>query len=313
MPTKLPPSIFNDVVGPVMRGPSSSHSAASVRIGRIARDLCGGDPEQVLVEFDTHGSLPTTHKSQGSDMGLFGGLLGWDADDERLPDSERALADAGVALEIRYVDLHDPHPNTYRLTLTRAGVRHRLVAVSTGGGMIEVVEIDGCEVSLFGDYDVTLVEVDGNGTAARERLLAHGDVVTASGHDPALVAVCGQTFVGDEALADVPGVRQVRRVAAVLPVRSRKGLEVPFLHASEMLQGRDPKTAPLSTFALEYERARGGLDDAGVLDRMRHILQIVRQGVQQGLAGTEYDDRILPRQSHRFREMMEQGLLLDGG
>ena len=52
MPTTLPPSIFNDVVGPVMRGPSSSHSAASVRIGRLARDLCGGDPESVLVEFD---------------------------------------------------------------------------------------------------------------------------------------------------------------------------------------------------------------------------------------------------------------------
>ena len=75
MPTKLPPSIFNDVVGPVMRGPSSSHSAASVRIGRIARDLCGGTPDRVLVEFDTHGSLPTTHVSQGSDMGLFLSLI----------------------------------------------------------------------------------------------------------------------------------------------------------------------------------------------------------------------------------------------
>ena len=83
--TNLPPSIFNDVVGPVMRGPSSSHSAASVRIGGMARDLCGGAPDRVLVEFDTMGSLATTHASQGSDMGLFGGLLGWPADDERLP------------------------------------------------------------------------------------------------------------------------------------------------------------------------------------------------------------------------------------
>ena len=64
MPSTLPPSIFNDVIGPVMRGPSSSHSAASVRIGRLARDLCGGEPERVLVEFDTGGSLATTHASQ---------------------------------------------------------------------------------------------------------------------------------------------------------------------------------------------------------------------------------------------------------
>ena len=69
-------SIFNDVLGPVMRGPSSSHCAAALRIGRLARDLMGGKIERVLVEFDRSGSLPTTHDSQGSDMGLFGGLLG---------------------------------------------------------------------------------------------------------------------------------------------------------------------------------------------------------------------------------------------
>ena len=76
-------SIFNDVVGPVMRGASSSHCAAALRIGRLARDLMDGRFERVLVEFDTGGSLPATHQSQGSDMGLFGGLLGWDADGSR--------------------------------------------------------------------------------------------------------------------------------------------------------------------------------------------------------------------------------------
>ena len=70
-----PASIFNDVIGPVMRGPSSSHCAAALRIGRLARDLMDGDITEVLTEFDRAGSLPTTHESQGSDMGLFGGLL----------------------------------------------------------------------------------------------------------------------------------------------------------------------------------------------------------------------------------------------
>ena len=70
------PSIFNDVIGPVMRGPSSSHCAASLRIGRLCRDLMGGSISHVLIEFDPNGSLATTHKSQGSDMGLFGGFLG---------------------------------------------------------------------------------------------------------------------------------------------------------------------------------------------------------------------------------------------
>lgn len=149
-------SIFNDVLGPVMRGPSSSHCAAALRIGRLARDLMGGDIQRVLVEFDRSGSLPTTHASQGSDMGLFGGLLGWDADDERLPDSDRALRDSGIALCIETVDVGDPHPNTYRLTLSNDTETHTLRAISTGGGMIEVIAIDERPVSLFGDQEVSL-------------------------------------------------------------------------------------------------------------------------------------------------------------
>ena len=70
------PSIFNDVIGPVMRGPSSSHCAASLRIARLCRDLMDGNIKDILIEFDPEGSLATTHKSQGSDMGLFGGFLG---------------------------------------------------------------------------------------------------------------------------------------------------------------------------------------------------------------------------------------------
>lgn len=143
-------SIFNDVIGPVMRGASSSHCAAALRIGRLCRDLMDGEITHLLAEFDTHGSLPATHESQGSDMGLFGGLMGWNADDERLPQSRAALIAAGTTIEIRYIDSYDPHPNTYRLTLTNASERHTMIAISTGGGMIEVLEIDGQKVSMDG-------------------------------------------------------------------------------------------------------------------------------------------------------------------
>jgi len=316
MPATLPPSIFNDVVGPVMRGPSSSHSAASVRIGRLARDLCGGTPATVLVEFDTEGSLATTHASQGSDMGLFAGLLGWEADDERLPRSGEFLRAAGVDLTIRIATLHDPHPNTYRLTLARGGVEHRLVALSTGGGMIEVVAIDGAAVTLYGDYAVTVLDVDGDGaaTAAALRKRADLDDVVVTGRAPARVVVCAQRLLTDAEVQALPAVRRARRrMAPVLPVRSRRGLSVPFLHAGEMVQTADPTTRPLSEFALAYECARGGLDRDAVLAQMRKILAIVRAGVQQGLAGTEYRDRILPRQSHRFAALMNQGKLIDGG
>ena len=122
-------SIFNDVVGPVMRGPSSSHCAAALRIGRMARDLMNGQIDHVLVQFDNGGALPTTHQSQGSDMGLFGGLLGWEADDDRLPDSGEWLKRAGVKLDFEYGDYGDSHPNTYRLTLKNDSSHHHVSAI----------------------------------------------------------------------------------------------------------------------------------------------------------------------------------------
>ena len=128
------PSIFNDVIGPVMRGPSSSHCAAALRIGRIARDLMGGEIDEVLVEFYPTGSLAMTHESQGSDMGLFGGLLGWEATDPRLPEAARALDQSGVSVRIEIGEFGFEHPNTYRLTLMGDRNRHTMTALSTGGG-----------------------------------------------------------------------------------------------------------------------------------------------------------------------------------
>ena len=141
------PSIFNDVVGPIMRGPSSSHCAAALRIGRIARDLMSGRISHILVEFDPNGSLATTHKEQGSDMGLFGGFLGWEADDERLVNAEQHLAAAGIQIKIEIVEINADHPNTYKITLINPEETVQITAISTGGGMIEVISVDGAKVS----------------------------------------------------------------------------------------------------------------------------------------------------------------------
>ncbi len=151
------PSIFNDVIGPVMRGPSSSHCAASLRIARLCRDLMDENIQDIFIEFDPNGSLATTHKSQGSDMGLFGGFLGWEAYDERLPESEKYLEAAGIKVSINICDINADHPNTYKITLSNAREIRRLTAISTGGGMIEVINIDGVGVSMAGDYFETLI------------------------------------------------------------------------------------------------------------------------------------------------------------
>jgi L-serine dehydratase len=309
-------SIFNDVIGPVMRGPSSSHCAAALRIGRLARNLMDGDLSDVLVEFDRNGSLPTTHDTQGSDMGLFGGLMGWDAADARLPDSPQALRASGVRISIETVDAGDPHPNTYRLTLHNARETHTLRAISTGGGMMEVIDIDGFAVSMFGDCCQTLLWVD---APAREVMAALETRFTADAillHESGgrqLVEVKAAGFVSDAILSELSGVRSIKKLGPVLPVLSRKDTRVPFGTCAGMLDHDAGRGTPLWQLAVQYEMARGGITAAEVVAKMVDIVRIVRRSIAEGIAGTHYDDRVLGHQSGRFDDLMRAGKLLDGG
>ena len=309
-------SIFNDVIGPVMRGPSSSHCSAALRIGRLARDLMNGEFADILVEFDRNGSLPNTHASQGSDMGLFGGLMGWDAADSRLPGSPEALRATGVRIAIETVDAGDPHPNTYRLTLRSDHEVHTLRAISTGGGMMEVIDLDGFEVSIGGDCFETLLFVNGDAAEVVARVGASFEAFEIIVHDRGgkhLVEVKSDGFIPDSVLADIPGILSVKRLHPVLPVMSRGDTEVPFKTCAEMLAYDGGRGTPLWRLATSYEMARGNLTEDEVLGKMVEIVRIVRESIASGIVGTEYEDRIVGHQCGRFNEMMKSGGLLDGG
>ncbi|MEL7498185.1 MAG: L-serine ammonia-lyase, iron-sulfur-dependent, subunit alpha [Planctomycetota bacterium] len=322
-------SIFNDVIGPIMRGPSSSHCAAALRIGRLARDLAHRRFDEVLVEFDNAGSLPTTHQSQGSDMGLFGGLLGWEADDERLPDSKKHLADAGIKIEFVYGDYGDAHPNTYRLTLKNDQTNCSLIAISTGGGMIEVIELEGMPVKLDGGFDETLVYLTIDRQAnepttmepIRQQFLAIDSVAAANYYEPQnILHVQSTRAISDESIFDLldnDSVANIVRLQPVLPVRSQLPVTgsrpVPFLTCREMEQYQESKELSLSELAIEFESARGAMSKTDVVNQMVRIVNILRKSLSEGLAGTEYDDRVLGFQSGKFAEQMQQSKLIDAG
>ncbi len=317
-PNRSYPSIFNDVIGPVMRGASSSHCAASVRIGHMARALMDGELGSVLVEFDPNGALATTHESQGSDMGLHGGFLGWDAADDRLVHSAKAIREAGVQVEFRITDYGAVHPNTYKLTLANADERHEMTAVSTGGGMIEVIEIDGGEVSMAGDCFETLVFIEANPEEIRRYLSASLET------DAILIHEIRQGFLIESKtqhplsnemqsrLKSEFGAGQIKTLPPVLPVMSRENISVPFLSCEAMLRYNIERGLPLWELAVHYESARGGLSHEEVLDKMSALVRIMRKCIAQGIEGTQYADRILGCQSKNFKTQMELGNLLGG-
>ncbi|HID76476.1 MAG TPA: serine dehydratase [Planctomycetaceae bacterium] len=302
-----------------MRGPSSSHCVAALRIGRLARDLMGGELEEVVVQFDRYGALATTHLTQGSDMGLWAGLLGWDPDDERMPDSARAIREAGVRVQVEIADLRDPHPNTYRISLRGAARHHTVRAISTGGGMIELVGIDEFPVSIEGDYYETLIRVDGDGAAVAARIAggsAVGEVLVHESAAGELVEVKGPSFVPEAVLeslrAEYP-IRDVYRLRPVLPVLSRKNLEVLFCSCEQMLRYDAGRMRPLWKLAVEYESVRGHLSGEEVVARMENIVRLLRRSVQQGIDGTSYEERILGHQCGKFQQLLERRELIDAG
>ncbi len=325
------PSIFNDVIGPVMRGPSSSHCAAAVRIGRLARDLMGGEMREVLVEFHPDGSLATTHESQGSDMGLFGGLLGWKAEDERLVDSAEAIRQAGIGVEIRITEFPAFHPNTYRITLRSEETEHRMIALSTGGGIIQVVEIDGVPLFMAGDFHETLVFLHGNGGSrgsdgslpGLESLLIQltaevkaDEILLHPTPEGAIIQIKAEDFPPPQFLQELCSefsVSEIRTLSPTLPIQSRKAMDVPFLTALELQAYNQGRELQLCELAVHYESARGGISEDEVLERMEEILRIMEGSIEEGLAGTEYGDRILQAQTGFFQEHLEAGKLLDAG
>ncbi len=313
------PSIFNDVLGPVMRGPSSSHSAASVRIGLLARDLMDGVFQEAVFTFDPDGSLAATYHSQGADMGLYGGLLGLDPADEGLLSAGKTLKDNGCRVTFKIEPFPAPHPNTYWIDLKNDRESLCMVAISTGGGMIEILEIDGFPVDMKGDYCESLIWTrPGRAGEVLEKFgaaLAHADqVITNDKDDRSLIQVKAGRFMDDDAwraLAAHPAVLRARQLRPVLPVLSRRDLEVPFLTPEEMLKAR-PGAAKFWELAVEYEAQRGGVSADEILEKMRRLLALMRKSLAGGLEGTTHQDRMLGPQSLKYGSMLAEDKLLEG-
>ena len=303
------PSIFNDVLGPVMRGPSSSHSAAALRIGRLVRQLMDDDIKRVLVEYDPNGSLVTTHRSQGTDMGLAGGLLGWEPTDERLMDYERHIETSGIDIEVRYVSYGATHANTYKLTICNEREEHQAIALSTGGGMIEVIEIDGAAVLMAGDYYELLVFVEDESVLGDPGFPT--GVTYCRGQRSFAWLRATRDFDKDmiAKLESIPGVHYIKRLVPVLPVLGTDQ-PMPFTNVAEMI-AYNKKDLDLWELGMAYEAARSGYGEGKLKKIMLELVAIWKNAVESGIKGTEYDDRILPSQAPGFEKRKKEGGLLN--
>lgn len=150
-------SVF-DIIGPVMIGPSSSHTAGAARIGRAARDLFGRQPKWAKIHL--YGSFAETYRGHGTDVALVGGLLDYDTDDERIKTAFEHAEKASFTYEFIPEEAHKEHPNTTRIVLGDDDGEMSVEGISIGGGKIEISEVNGFKLRLTGGMPAILVVHD---------------------------------------------------------------------------------------------------------------------------------------------------------
>ncbi|HJN11733.1 MAG TPA: L-serine ammonia-lyase, iron-sulfur-dependent, subunit alpha [Pirellulaceae bacterium] len=283
-------SIFNHVLGPVMRGPSSSHTAGAYHIASMARSLLAGTPCKAVLAFDPDGSYAVTYATQGADRGFAMGLMGKPLTDESFFTSLQDATQAALEIEFRVEKLaHPDHPNTVKIDLTAAdGKQMQVVARSIGGGEVEITQIDGRPVLFNGSAYETLLEVSTDkadaafelltrlGEAVEEPAISRTDDVMrlTSRRSAALPASFGEEF---RAL-DGSG-----RVWESTPVYFIQKSEPIFTSAIELVEIAEKRGVSLGELALASEAQQLGMSEAEIKEEVLRRYDIMVRSVERGL------------------------------
>lgn len=165
-----------DIIGPIMIGPSSSHTAGAVRIGKIAHALLG-EPA-VKADIGLHGSFAKTYKGHGTDKALVAGIMGMNPDDARIRQSLSLAQTSGLAVTFSPVCIDGAHPNTAVINLTAAdGKTAALQGCSVGGGNIRINKVNGMVVDISSEattYIILHKDTPGTIAAVSQLLAVHG-------------------------------------------------------------------------------------------------------------------------------------------
>ncbi len=147
---------FTEVLGPVMIGPSSSHTAGAAKLGLIASMINNNNFDK--IDIILHGSFAQTYRGHGTDKAIIGGILGMKPDDINIRNSISIAAEKKLLVNITEDDLGYYHPNTAKLIFYNAdGSTHTIIGSSTGGGSIQIVEIDSFKISFTGEYPTLII------------------------------------------------------------------------------------------------------------------------------------------------------------
>lgn len=214
-------SVF-DVIGPVMIGPSSSHTAGAARIGRVARTLFGRQPEWARIHL--YGSFAETYKGHSSDVAIIGGLLDYDTFDERIKTAFSEAEKVGLTYEFIPEEEEMDHPNTAKIVIGDSESVMELTGISIGGGKMEVVNLNGFPLRLSGNYPALLVVHEdragliasvSNALAKQDVNIAHMEVGRKEKGEMALMVIEVDQLIDDSIIEELKVLPHIIQIATI--------------------------------------------------------------------------------------------------
>ena len=310
-------SILNHVIGPIMRGPSSSHTAGPWRIGRTARDLLGSKPKEAVFTFDPKSSLAVCFHDQGSDAAFVAGLLGHALTDDEEPRVLELAPGEGLEAIFKLGPFPEAdHPNSTLLHLRgEDGGELILHARSVGGGSMQIASINGFPVMIKGDRYELAVECEASSINEILAILKAWDPDAAAQTDEGNGFANASSFLKPEetllsAIKELPGVNRIYKADPVMhPLR---GKEL-FAGTGELLALAAEKGWSLGETALEYESALLELPREQLMKEMGERLDVMLRAVELGLSGKHQEMKLLRPFAGSVMKAEQTGKMFLGG
>ena len=300
-----------------MRGPSSSHTAASWRVAKMAVQLLNAPLSKAIIEFDKDGAWVTNYREQGTVLGMDGGLLEIDMADDAMKRTEDIAKERGVEITYQISNFENNHANSMQLKLTdRNGGQVEVLAASLGGGSFELQKVDGFRVQMKGDYYELFIWANKNITEELQELLPDGAQLLSKEKAGTYLYVFESSVPFNKGLtAHIKRFSEVDKVAnvqAIMPIISGREKALPFSDVASLIAYSNAQNMTLGELGLLYEKHRSGLSEEALISKMENLIQLIEGSIKIGLAGTEYKDRILPQQSHLIEKAEKAKKILQG-
>ncbi len=316
------PSILNTILGPITLGPSSSHFAGPVRLGKLARSLFGFRPKRVEIVFDEGSSFAATYKGHHTDCALVGGILGWDPDNEQIPQAFEKARQEGLIANVVIRNLALNHPNVVFFYATgEDGEEARVLGTSEGGGAIRVSKVDGYDTDLDGQRYALLLVLHSE-EAVEDAIAVIKEV--ASGckvrHCQGRALTVEQEEKLPSCVVNELGCRlKPERMLQIEPVflsPRRDASDAPlFTSAQELLEiARADGNMTISELGLRYEMNRLGWPRQEVREEIGKMVYVMRNALALGLAEDfQYAGLITRRGGRPLLKALEQGKTICSG